>query len=192
MYIRGIILAAGMAKRMGSNKLSLKLGNKTVLEKVIENAKASKLDEIVLVTGRYDVNTDIVKIHNADFEEGMSTSIRKGLKNFEGDAVIILLGDMPFIGSDIINKLISSFKKSKKNIGVPIFQGQRGNPVIIGKKYFEVLMQNSGDKGAREIIKGNNEDVEFISFDNSNILLDIDEISTYKQILSEGIGKGKR
>ena len=82
MSIRGVILGAGKAARMGRDKLNLKLGDKTIIDMVIENAKASKLEELVLVYGKYEINTDIKKIFNADFEKGMSTSVKKGLEGF--------------------------------------------------------------------------------------------------------------
>lgn len=183
MFIRGIILAAGKASRMGYNKLMLKIDDTAILEKVIENSKSSKLNEVILITGKYDIDTDIIKIHNDKYEKGMSTSIKKGLEGFKGEAVMILLGDMPFVSIDIINKLYDSFVKCNKNIVVPIFKDKRGNPVVIGEKYFDDLLNNTGDKGAREIIKNNFEDVEFVEIQNNSILLDIDDEESYKQFI---------
>lgn len=175
MNIRGIILAAGKSSRMGYNKLRLKIGEVTILDRVIENAKASKLDETIIITGKYDINTDIIKIHNEEYEMGMSTSIKKGIEGFKGDAVMILLGDMPFVSSEIINKLYESFEISNKNIVIPMYKGVRGNPVVIGEKYFMNLLSNMGDKGAREIIKNNFHDVEQVEISDKGILIDIDD-----------------
>lgn len=182
LCIRGIILGAGKSSRMGSNKLMLKIDGTTILGKVIENSKASKLNEVVLITGKYDIDTDILKIHNEEYEKGMSTSIKKGLYDFKGEAVMILLGDMPFVHSHIINILYDSFVKGHKNIVVPVFEGKRGNPVIIGKKYFGDLLNNVGDKGAREIIKNNFEDIEWLEIQDKGIFLDIDDEESYKQL----------
>lgn len=175
MFIRGIILGAGKASRMGYNKLAIKIENSTIVQRVIENAKASKLDELVFITGKYDIFTDIIKFQNEEYETGMSTSIKKGLQGFKGEAVMILLGDMPFVSSDIINILYDGFIKSNKNIVVPVNEGKRGNPVIIGKKYFKDLLNNEGDKGARDIIKNNPEDVLQIEIEDRGIFIDIDD-----------------
>lgn len=183
MFIRGVILGAGKSSRMGSNKLMLKIDESTILEEVIENSKRSKLNEIVLITGRYDIDTDIIKIHNEEYEKGMSTTIKKGLHGFNGDAVMILLGDMPFVNSKIIDKLYDSFVECNKNIIVPEFEGKRGNPVIIGKKYFDDLLNNTGDKGARDIIKNNIGDVQRIKIQDEGILLDIDDENSYNKLI---------
>jgi molybdenum cofactor cytidylyltransferase len=182
MIIRGIILGAGKASRMGKNKLNLKLGDKAIIDIIIENAKASKLDELLLVYGKYDIDTDIPKIYNPNFEKGMSTSIIKGLVGFQGDAVMILLGDMPYVTKDIINKLYGEFVQSHKNIAAPIFEGKRGNPVIIGRKYFKDLLENIGDKGARAIINNNLQDVQWVEVRSNGILIDIDDEASYKAI----------
>lgn len=182
MLIRGIILGAGKASRMGKDKLNLKLENKSIIETVIENAKESKLDELVLVYGKYDINTDINKLYNADFEQGMSTSIKKGLENFEGDAVMILLGDMPYVTPNIIDKLCDEFISDNKAIAVPVFNGKRGNPVIIGRKYFKELLENEGDKGARAIIKSNPNDIHWVEVMDNSIFVDIDDEVSYNSI----------
>lgn len=184
MFIRGIILAAGKSSRMGYNKLIIKLGDTTILEKIIHNTKISRLNEVILITGKYDdIKTDIIKLHNEEYEKGMSTSIKKGIEGFGGDAVMILLGDMPFVSSKIINKLYDSYKLCNKNIVVPEFEGKRGNPVIIGKKYFCELLKIQGDKGARDIIKNNLEDVEFVEIQDKGIFLDIDDEESYRQLI---------
>ncbi len=184
MSIRGVILGAGKATRMGKDKLNLKLGDKAIIAMVIENGKASKLDELVLVCGKYEINTDIKKIYNADFEKGMSTSVKKGLEGFEGEAVMLLLGDMPYVTEDIINKLYDEFVFSDKNIAAPVCSGKRGNPVIIGKKYFNQLLENTGDKGARDIIKNNAEDIQWVEIKSHGIFIDIDDENSYNSIKS--------
>lgn len=183
MFIKGIILGAGKSSRMGYNKLAIKIENSTIVQRVIENAKASKLDELVIITGKYDVSTDIIKLQNEEYEKGMSTSIKKGLEGFKGDAVMILLGDMPFVSSELINKLYDCFKKSNKNIIVPVCGGKRGNPVIIGNKYFKQLLNNEGDKGARDIIKNNPEDVFQVEIHDIGIFIDIDDESAIRKFL---------
>jgi molybdenum cofactor cytidylyltransferase len=182
MYIRGIILAAGKSSRMGENKLQLKISGSPMVELVIQNAKKSRLDELVIVYGKYDLSTDVKKLFNYDYEKGMSTSIKCGLKGFKGDGVMLLLADMPFIETKVIDELYTSFIKSDKNIVVPMFNGKKGNPVIIGSKYFQELMNNTGDKGARDIIKRYQDDVEIVEVESDRIFMDIDNMDVYNKI----------
>lgn len=185
MKIRGIILAGGTSTRMGKNKLDLMLDGKKIVQIVINNAAQSKLDELIAVYGKYEIKTDITKVFNSRYEEGMSTSIIAGLNGFDGDAVMLILGDMPFIKHEIIDCLYDAFVNSSKNIIVPYKHGTRGNPVIIGKKYFEELLGNTGDKGARNIIKENPDDIEKVEIEDEGIFIDIDDKTKYEEILSQ-------
>lgn len=178
-------MAGGSSTRMGQNKLEMELQGKTIINTVIDNALNSKLDEVVLVYGKYDVETDIKKIYNENYELGMSTSLIKGLEGYEGEAILILLGDMPFVSSEIINNILDGFSKSLKNIAIPVFEARKGNPVIIGKKYFKALLNNSGDKGGREIIKNNETDVEWVKVSSQGIFVDIDEKLVYERVCKE-------
>jgi len=187
MNIRGIILAGGLSSRMGKNKLQLELKGKPIINLVIDNARASNLSELLLVYGKYEVETEIKKVYNPNYELGMSTSIIEGLKGYFGDGVMLLLGDMPFVDKDIINELVQGFIDTEKNIVVPVLEGKRGNPVIVGKKYFQSLLENKGDKGARDIINNNADDVEWVQVKSRGIFIDVDEEAIYKCIVNSKI-----
>ncbi len=183
--VRGIILAAGSSRRMGKNKLSLYLGEETVLQRVVKEAKNSKLSEIVVVYGAYQPNNiDEELIYNPHHEDGMSTSIINGLKDFDGDGVMLLLGDMPFVTAEMIDELLIEFDRGIKHLVAPYHNGKRGNPVIIGKKYFSQLRDLKGDKGARDIINTYMDDVEAVEIDNAGIFMDLDEEEAYELALS--------
>lgn len=185
MNIRGIILAGGSSKRMGSNKLMMDYKGKPIIQWTMENARNSGLNEVVVVYGEYEIDTDIpvIKVYNPRHMDGMSTSIKEGLNDFQGDGVMLLLGDMPLVTSEIINLLLESFTLSGKSITVPMNKGKRGNPVIIGRKYFQSLRDNMGDKGARDIISSNIDDVEYIEVDSECIFQDVDDRSTYEKLV---------
>ena len=187
MNVRGIILAGGSSRRMGKNKLLMELEGKPIINWVVENVVSSKLNDILLVYGEYDIKTDIKKVYNSLHEEGMSTSIKAGLRGFKGDGVMLILGDMPYVSCAIINKIVEAFESSNKSIIVPLHNGKKGNPVLIGCKYFEHLMNNKGDKGAREIIANNQDDILWVEVDHDGIFIDIDDEKSYTQYKSCGV-----
>lgn len=184
MMIRGIILAGGTSTRMGENKLDLRLRGKEIVQIVINNARDSKLDELIVVYGKYEIKTELPKVFNPRYEEGMSTSIIAGLAGFNGDAVMLILGDMPLVKHEIIDSLYDAFVSSSKNIAVPYRNGIRGNPVIIGKKYYDDLLKNTGDKGARNIIKENPGDIEKVDIEDDGIFVDVDDKTKYEKLLN--------
>src|ERR1035437_10114188 len=156
--ISAVLLAAGESKRMGQPKLLLPLGDKTLIEHALDNLLASRVDEIIVVTGNQaetvakKVGKRPVKIVlNPDFRLGMSTSLKKGLVSIaeDGEAVMVVLADQPFIDATLINRLLDRFTGRSKGIVVPVFKGKRGHPIIFAIKYLDELLQLQGDAGAK-------------------------------------------
>jgi len=187
--IYGIILAAGEGKRMGKLKLTLPLGNKKLIEWVLQAAKLTPLDKYFLVVRPED--KDIIKIGkawgaeivlNPDFRKGMSTSIKKALLKIntqEAEGFFLILGDQPLITSKIINKLIKSFSPGKEEIVVPYFKDKRGNPVLFDIYWKDELMAVTGDVGGRVLIKAHPEKVKRVNISDETILFDIDQEKDY-------------
>ena len=187
--IYGIILAAGEGKRMGKVKLTLPLGNKKLIEWVLQVAKSTPLDKYFLVVRPED--KEIIKtgkkwgaeiVLNPDFRKGMSTSIKKALLKIntqEAEGFFLILGDQPLITSKIINKLIKSFSPGKGEIVVPYFKDKRGNPTLFDICWKDELMAITGDVGGRVLIKAHLEKVKRINISDKAILFDIDKEEDY-------------
>jgi len=187
--IAGIILGAGEGKRIGKSKLNLPLGNKKVVEWVLQAAGQSFLNKIILVIRPND--KDMLEIGkkweaeiviNPDFHKGMSTSIQEALKKIDLQDVegfFLILGDQPLITSKIINKLIKSFSPGKGEIVVPYFEDKRGNPVLFDICWKNELMAVTGDVGGRVLIKAHPEKVKRVNISDETILFDIDQEKDY-------------
>ena len=187
--IYGIILAAGEGKRMGKVKLTLPLGDKQLIEWVLQAVKLTPLDKYFLVVRPED--KDIIKIGkawgaeivlNPDFRKGMSTSIKKALLKIntqEAEGFFLILGDQPLITSKIINKLIKSFSPGKGEIIVPYFKDKRGNPVLFDICWKDELMAVTGDVGGRVLIKAHPEKIKRVNISDRAILFDIDQEKDY-------------
>ena len=137
--IAAILLTAGQSKRMaGENKLTKEIQGTPLIKHSVKNILASSIDELIVVLGHQkeiiekliDKNEKIKFVFNKDFENGMASSIKTGLDNLseETEAFFICLGDMPMVNSDIYNQLIQS--KNNKEIIVPTYKGQQGNPIL--------------------------------------------------------------
>jgi len=187
--IYGIILAAGEGKRMGKVKLTLPLGDKQLIQWVLQAVKLTPLDKYFLVVRPED--KDIIKIGkawgaeivlNPDFRKGMSTSIKKAfliINTHEVEGFFLILGDQPLITSKIINKLIKSFSPGKGEIIVPYFKDKRGNPVLFDICWKDELMAITGDVGGRVLIKAHPEKIKRVNISDRAILFDIDQEKDY-------------
>jgi molybdenum cofactor cytidylyltransferase len=183
MKIWGIILAAGEGKRAGGGKLSRAIQGKPMLQCVVETAVHSGLDNILLVTG-YERNLgekianqfSIKSYFNSDYPLGMSTSLKLGLSKvpFGISAVVVLLGDMPYIQRETLEAIIDLYKATGGKIIIPVYNGRKGHPVLISCIYKDEIYNISGDMGAREIIKKHVDEVIYLETGDPGILQDID------------------
>jgi molybdenum cofactor cytidylyltransferase len=189
--ISAILLAAGESNRMRQPKQLMPFGQSTILEGTIDNLLNSAVSETVVVLGyrEEEVQKTIagkpVKIAiNPDYQQGMSASIIAGLKQIDkrARAILIALGDQPFVNSQTINSLIEAFIANKRGIIIPVYQGRRGTPVIFAIRYKGELFNLKGDVGGREIIKRHPNDVLEVMVNCEGVLLDIDTMENYTPI----------
>lgn len=157
-----IVMAAGQSRRMGKqNKLLADFNGKPMVRHVVEAAIASQLDKVIVVVG---FEAELVKaaltglscefVENKNFADGMSTSLVRGISALSKDtgAALVLLGDMPFVKREEINKMLGGRDQGLERITVATSSGKRGNPVLWPARFFEDLMRIEGDVGARHII----------------------------------------
>ena len=180
--ISAILLAAGQSKRMdGENKFTKEIQGTPLIKHSVKNILASSIDELIVVLGcqkeivekLIDKNKKIKFVFNKDFESGMASSIKMGLNHLSKNTeyFFICLGDMPMVNSDIYNQLINS--RNQKNIIVPTYNGQQGNPVLFDKSMKETVMNITGDVGAKKILKLNKDKILNLEINDQNISKDL-------------------
>ncbi|NLB51526.1 MAG: nucleotidyltransferase family protein [Syntrophomonadaceae bacterium] len=183
--IEGLVLAAGLSSRMGTNKMLIKVNGSVIIEKTIAVLMESPISNITIVLG--NCSNEIMKaleyypvnfIYNPDYESGMSSSIKCGIKwaaeQSDIEAVLVILGDMPFIKNDTISFLIEEYKKNNSAIIVPRYKGRNGHPVLFSREMFQYILTIKGDNGAREVINNFSDQVLFLDVDDPGITIDLD------------------
>ncbi len=160
--IGGVVLAAGLSRRMGRNKLLAELDGKPLLRHAVEAALASRLDPVIVVTGHDEAGIrkalsglNVVFAHNPRFADGLSTSLQAGIRAVPGDCdgALVLLGDMPGITADLIDRTIAAFDPAQgRTICVAAKSGKRGHPVLWGRQFFAEIESLGGDAGAQSLM----------------------------------------
>lgn len=198
----GIILAAGMSSRFGRPKQLAELGEKPVIEWVLDACLDSQLESIFLVLGYK--HREILKalskkishprlniIVNRNYKKGQSTSLQAGIRKIRDafPSAMFILGDQPFIDAATINFLLKKFRASEKNICVPIYIKKRGNPPIFSKRFYDQMYGIKGDVGARQIIGNNPDQVLRVEVKRASFFHDIDTQKDLEQMrtLIDGI-----
>jgi molybdenum cofactor cytidylyltransferase len=191
--IAAVVLAAGESRRMGVPKLLLPYGGATIIETVLANVTASKVDATLVVLGsrrrslrekikRFPVSAAV----NERFQEGMLSSIQEGIASLpEGcRAALIVLGDQPGISPAVIDALIGAWTEGKKGLVVPVHGGRRGHPLLLDLKYRGEVARLSPEKGLRALLEAHPEDVLEVEIQDSAVLSDIDTPADYRKATS--------
>lgn len=187
-----VILASGLSRRMGTNKLLLKYKNQCIIENVLERVSGSKCFQEIIVVINDSSISDIINeynvktIWNENSAKGQSEAVKLGIKNLSknSEGVAFFVGDQPLITEEVIKKISDEFLKEKKEfIIIPEHNGKRGNPVIFPKSTYSEFADLIGDVGGREIIKKNSNKIKLIKFNNSDIFRDIDTKEDYLSLI---------
>ena len=182
--IAALVLAAGRSRRMGRNKLLAPVQGRPMVSHVVDALLASSARPIIVVTGHEPEalraaleGRDVVFVHNPDYAEGLSTSLKAGLTALPTgcDGALVCLGDMPKLRSRHVERLIAAFNPAEgRAICVPTFSGERGNPVLWGADYFEEMQTVKGDTGAKHLIGTYDDHVCEVTMEDDAVLRDID------------------
>lgn len=185
MNVAIVILAAGAASRMGQPKQLLPINGKSLIKYITEIAMDTACYPVTVVLGanRQLIRGELDKmpitvIDNPKWEDGMASSIKMGLIGTymtakEIEAVIFLTVDMPYISSELINKLIEkAIQNPDSQIIASKYDGQIGIPVLFKRSIFNDLLDLSGEQGAKKVILQHLNNTKTIDFPEGKFDLD--------------------
>ena len=190
-----IVLAAGLARRMGGRqKLLLPLEGKPVVRWSVEGVLAHAGD-VVVVTGRDDpavraalAGLPLRFVVNPCPEDGQGSSIAAGAKALPAaaSAALVALGDQPRLPPDVIPALLAVRARTGKAIVAPVYRGTRGTPVLFAAEVFPELAALAGDAGARSVVDARAERVAAVDID-APVPVDVDTPEDLARL-----GRGRR
>ena len=136
-----IVTAAGSAERFGGKKLLTPIDGEPLLDHTIDALLDGGVSEVIVVVGRdgraeleRDVNAmldpRVRAVENPDPSRGMFSSIQEGVAQAQGDAILVMPGDMPFVSPDTVRAVIAAYER-KPAIVSPRYHGKRGHPVAL-------------------------------------------------------------
>ncbi|NTV63669.1 MAG: nucleotidyltransferase family protein [Oscillochloris sp.] len=191
--IYGILLAAGTSSRMGQPKQLLAWRGRPLVRHVAEQALASRLAGLVVVVGAAadDVRAALAGLEgrllivdNPAYAEGQAGSLRAGLSALPtaARAALVLLVDQPLVGPALIDRILAVYAAQPTAAAlVPLCQGRRGTPVLLGHELFDQIQGLTGDIGARAVLAAH-PGVALISLDDPALLLDLDTPEQYAEM----------
>jgi len=142
--IAAVILAAGAATRFGSPK------QRILLPAVLSRARQSPaLDDIVVVLGAYDVETDARTVHCSEWDRGPGASLRCGLAALPAtaEAAVVLLADGPNLNPATIDRVVGRWREDGGEILAASYGGARSHPLLVARSAWA----NVPDEGLRAL-----------------------------------------
>ena len=187
--VAGILLAAGAARRFGSQKLVAMLGETPIVRRSAL-ALAPHVDELVVVVGSEServrdaldgVSARIVE--NPLWSEGQASSLRAGFADLSNDvdAAIVALGDQPAVDSSIFTMLIERWRSSARSVVAARYRGVISPPILFAQSIFSEMGALQGDIGARPVVQREPARVAFIDLD-APPPVDIDTIADLRSL----------
>jgi molybdenum cofactor cytidylyltransferase len=170
-FLSGVVLAAGASTRMGRPKQLLPLGDRCLLERVVDEVARSQVGEVIVVLGHA---AEAIRrrirlpaggapcrvVVNGAHAQGQSGSLRLGLGAADPAALAaaIVLGDQPGVTHRLIDRVASAFLGGGLPAARPVYGGPGtpgrvpGHPVILARRLWRHLEGLRGDEGARTLL----------------------------------------
>jgi len=183
--IATVILAAGASRRLGFNKLCVRVNGEAVVRKTVGLFMTAGMGDIVVVTGfeaerieRELLGLPVTFVHNERHQDGMSASIKAALPVIEAaDLAMFHLGDKPFVEPEGIVKVLDSYGRRDASIIVAAHGGIKGHPVLVDlRRHREAMGAIEGEGGLRDMIDAAHGETLFVEAGEGSILdLDTEE-----------------
>jgi molybdenum cofactor cytidylyltransferase len=158
-YTAGLVLAAGAGVRFGDGiKQLAPLGGRPLLEWALDaQCAVAEVERVVVVLGaRAGEIRPAIQFGRAevvvceDWERGQAASLRHGLAELvDAERVLVTLGDQPLITAAIVARFARELPGTRA-----VYDGRPGHPVVLGLEQTEALRHLTGDRGARELLRG--------------------------------------
>jgi molybdenum cofactor cytidylyltransferase len=172
----GLLLAAGSAKRFGSNKLQHVLPHGVpIAVQALRHLKAVIPDVVVVVRAGGEAlfeNENVVVCDNADDGMGASLACAASAAG-KADGYVVALADMPFVRPSSIAAVRDALAAGA-SLTAPYFRGRRGHPVGFSGQHFEALISASGDEGAKALLARNEKNIVKIPIGDPGVVRDVD------------------
>ncbi|TQI78793.1 molybdenum cofactor cytidylyltransferase [Serratia fonticola] len=183
-HIDSVILAAGMSTRMGRWKMMMPFGDGTILDAAINNALGF-CHRVIVVSGfrgdelaqHYHKHPGVVVVHNADYPQGMLSSIRVGVQQVRGSHFFLALGDMPCINSWVYAAL---WQERGAFTLIPRCSLGKGHPVLLPSTLIPHIQAAGPDMTMKQVIQ--RQDYRFLEVKDFAIHQDVDTPQQYQQL----------
>jgi len=182
--VEGVVLAAGLSRRSGRFKMTLPLGDKTVVEVTIDGMLPF-VDRVIVVVGWQAERLrtllagrpDVDLAYNERYREGMFSSVRAGIARVRAGRFFLLPGDQPLVQAEVYTRLLLA----EGAVAIPTYHGKKGHPVLLDSGLVPEILAQPAEGTLRDCIQA--EDCTTVEVEDEGILIDLDTADDYAAIV---------
>jgi molybdenum cofactor cytidylyltransferase len=194
--VAGVVLAAGSSRRMGRNKLLLELEGEPLVRRVARRAAAAGLDPILVVLGHEAASVQAAladlphqALLNPDHASGANSSLRLGIASVPAGAraAVVLLGDMPFVTTEMIRAVVSRYALEAPRLVVSSYGEVTAPPTLYDASLFAEFTPLEGEGCGKHVVRRHWEEAAVLSWPEQ-ALADLDRPEDYERARAQLVG----
>jgi molybdenum cofactor cytidylyltransferase len=171
--IAAIVLAAGESRRMGTNKLLLRVAGEPLVRRACRVALGAGLQSLVVVLGHEServraalAGLDCRFALNADVGGPLSSSLHRGLECLPADAegVVVMLADMVNVTEHMVRALVRAAQTSTAPIVSSRYVHILAPPVLFRRALFDELLAATGEGCGKAVVEQHREDALYVDW----------------------------
>lgn len=173
-----VVLAAGLSRRMGTDKLQKSVGGKPMIQYALDLARALPVQARLLVTNQQaivSIAPDFQHVPSLRAAAGMGFSVAEAAKNLPkmADFCVFLCADQPLLQPKTVQILLDCAIENNC-IAAPRVNGKPCAPCVFPRRFFAELAALTGDTGGRRVWKKHPEETKFCDFADETQFWDAD------------------
>jgi molybdenum cofactor cytidylyltransferase len=204
--VAAVVLAAGGSSRLGRPKQLLTFRGETLVRRAVRAAAEAGCAPVIVVVGamsgtirsEFTIRESRIAssrtagdgagatvVENAKWQNGIGTSIRRGLEELDGSvqAVVLIACDQPFVDASVIAELIATHQKTGKPMIASSYAKTLGVPALFDRSCLAALLALPDDSGAKTLITARPNDVAAVAFEQGTI--DIDTPEDFERLMAK-------
>jgi molybdenum cofactor cytidylyltransferase len=189
--MEAIVLAAGYSSRANAFKMTLPMGQMSVLEQTISKFEGlcSRVivvagfqaeiiqEEIAKIISKNAYSFQIKFVYNENFNQGMFHSIQKGCNEVNAPTFFITPGDCPLVKKETVQLLA----KHKGNVVIPSFDYKGGHPIKLSSEVKQKIIETNTESNLRVVLSGYEK--QYMNVDDAGVLMDVDTPEDYQKAI---------
>jgi len=188
--LRGVILAAGLSSRLRELKPLLPLDGAPAVLRVASAYRDVGLEAVVVLGFGAERVAPLLEEHgvryvvNHDFEHGMYSSVRCGVRALPPDARAFFVHpvDCALVRSETLGLLARSARELATGVVYPVHDAERGHPPLVPAALRAAILAEEPEGGLKELLTRREAGACEVQVDDPNVLLDMDDAAAFDRL----------